>query len=189
MVTDREVARASRLHRRRTLMSAHDVGWRLPAGFYLPGTTASPAGRPRRTCIRSSTSIRTPDGIRRGDQAPSGLGPRPASLVPAYPHGARSVGRAAGPVAPSAQVSAGASVGLPVAGLPLTSRDDPRPGRLRTVPPVNRWEFAHEALISSACAPPCAAMTAVRSVRRVGPRFPSRSGAKMEQSGSGCPQT
>src|SRR5450759_153216 len=136
MVTDREVARASRLHRRRTLMSAHDVGWRLPAGFYLPGTTASPAGRPRRTCTRSSTSIRTPDGIRRGDQAPSGLGPRPASLVPAYPQGARSVGRAAGPVAPSAQVSAGASVGLPVAGLPLTSRDT-RLQRLRTAPPVN----------------------------------------------------
>ncbi len=28
-------------------------------------------------------------------------------------------------------------------GLPLTSRDDPRPERLHAAPPVNRWDFAH----------------------------------------------
>lgn len=29
------------------------------------------------------------------------------------------------------------------AGLPWTSRDDPRPKRFHPAPPVNRWEFAH----------------------------------------------
>jgi hypothetical protein len=38
-------------------------------------------------------------------------------------------------------------------GLPLTSRDDPRPERLHPPPPVNSSEFAHEGWNSCACAP------------------------------------
>ena len=41
---------------------------------------------------------------------------------------------------------------LPVAGLPLTSRDDPRPERLHAAPRVNSSEFAHDALIWSVAA-------------------------------------